>query len=229
MRRILIAMVVYLLPGLALAQVTPRLQSGGKALLFSFSGLDNLNANSFNGGFGGKYFLSPTMALRLGVQLATASQDIPANPPAGLDGQDGKISGGAWGLNGALELHGGTGRVSPFVGLGIAYSTTSTENKDANIGPASGQTVIKNNPSGETIGGITFVPGNRFDVFALLGAEFFIVKELSLAAEYRLGFSNIAGKDVEVTQGTSSNKFKVGGTSGFGVDTAGVLTLAFYF
>ncbi len=229
MRRTLMAVVFCLLPGLAAAQVTPKFQRGGKALLFSFAGLDNLNANSFNGGFGGKYYLSPTKALRGGIQLATASRDIPSNASAGVEAQDGKISGTTIGLSGAIEVHSGSGRVSPFIGAGAAFATTSTENKEANIGAPSGQTTVKNNPAGETIGGITFVPGNRFDIFALLGVEFFIVKELSLAAEYRLGFSNVSGKDVEVTQGTSSTISKVGDASGMGIATAGVLTLAFYF
>jgi opacity protein-like surface antigen len=229
MKRVLIAVGFCLIHGLAFAQVTPNLQSGSKALLFSFAGLDNLNANSFNGGIGGKYYLSPTMAARGGIQFVSASRDIPANPGPGQTAQDGEISATTLGLNGAIEVHSGSGRVSPFLGAGIAFSTTSTENKQVNFGPSSEQRVIKNDRAGETINGNSFLAGTRFDVFGLLGAEFFIVKELSLAAEYRFGFSKISGKDEEDTQGTSSDKFKAGSASGFGITTAGVLTLSFYF
>ncbi len=197
--------------------------------MFNFTGLDNLNANSFNGGFGGKLYLSPTMAVRGGLQFITASQDFPINLDPGQQGQDGEISASTFGFNGAVEIHSGAGRVSPFIGVGAGFSTTSTENKSLNFGPSSSQRVVKNDPDGETINGNSFVAGNRLDIFGLIGAEFFIVKELSLAAEYRLGFSKISGKDVEVSQGTTSDKFKVGGASGFGIDTGGALTLSFYF
>jgi hypothetical protein len=229
MRKVLMTVGLCLLHALAFAQVTPNLQSGSKALLFSFAGLDNLNANSFNGGIGGKYYLSPTLAVRGGIQLAKGSLDRPANAAAGVEAQDGERSGTTVGFSAALELHSGSRRVNPFIGAGAAFSSTSTEDIDPNIGPASQQRIVKNDPNGEPIGGTVFFPGTRVDVFGLLGAEFFIVKELSLAAEYRLGFSNISGKDFEVIQGTSSTVTKVGGTTGFGVTTAGVLTLAFYF
>lgn len=229
MKKHFVATILCLLPALAFAQVTPNLQSGTKALLFNFTGLDNLNANSFNGGFGGKLYLSPTMAVRGGLQFVSANQDRPANAPAGTQAQDGEVSASTLGFNGAIEIHSGASRVSPFLGVGAGFSTTSTENKNINFGPSSSQRVVKNDPDGETINGNTFTAGNRFDIFGLIGAEFFIVKELSLAAEYRLGFSKISGKDAEVSQGTNSDKFKVGGTSGFGIATGGALTLSFYF
>ena len=229
MNKAFLAVSLCLISGIAFAQVTPEFESGSKGLLFSFAGLDNLNANSFNGGIGGKYYLSSTTTVRAGLQFISAKREIPANPPSGFAGQDGEISASTFGLSGALEFHRGTGRVSPFLGFGLGLSTTSTENKEMNIGPPSGQRVTKNDPQGESINGTQFLAGTRLDVFGLLGAEFFIAKELSLAAEYRFGFSKLSGKDAESTEGTASTKIKTGSTSAFGIATAGVLTLAVYF
>jgi len=229
MNKALLILSLCLIGGAAIAQVAPEFESGSIGLLFSFAGLDNLSANSFNGGIGGKYYLSSTTAFRAGLQFMTAKREIPANPPAGFAGQDGEISGSTFGLNGALEFHRGSERVSPYLGFGLGLSTTSTENKERNIGPPSGQRVTKNDPQGENINGIQFLAGTQLDVFGMLGAEFFIAKELSLAAEYRLGFSKLSGKDAESTEGTTATKLKTGSTSGFGIATAGVLTLAVYF
>lgn len=229
MKKPVLSLALCLMQSLALAQVTPALQSGSKALLFNFSGLDNLNANSFNGGIGVKYYLSPSTAFRGGLQFASASEDNPANPPSGVQAQDGEISGTRVGIAGALEFHSGTGRVTPMWGLGAAISITSTERKNPNFGPASDQIIVKNSANGENINGLNFEGGSQLDLFALFGAEFFIVKEASLAAEYRFGFSKISRKDQETTQGPNTSTTKLGGGSGFGIATAGVLTLAIYF
>lgn len=229
MKKLVLSLALCLIHSLALAQVTPALQSGSKALLFNFSGLDNLNANSFNGGIGVKYYLSPSTAFRGGLQFASANEDDPANPASGQQAQDGETSATRVGISGALEFHGGTGRVTPMWGLGVAFSTTSTERKNPNIGPASGQFIVKNSRNGELINGLNFVGGSQVDFFALVGAEFFIVKEASLSAEYRFGFSKISRKDQETTQGPNTATTKLGGGSGFGIATAGVLTLAIYF
>lgn len=93
MKKLILGLALCLTHGLALGQVTPALQSGSKALLFNFSGLDNLNANSFNGGIGGKYYLSPATALRGGLQFASAREDDPVNPASGQNAQDGETSG----------------------------------------------------------------------------------------------------------------------------------------
>ena len=62
---------------------------GSKAILFTFNGLSALGAGSYNGGIGGKFFLSPALALRAGLQFANSSTTIPANPQAGQVGTDG--------------------------------------------------------------------------------------------------------------------------------------------
>ena len=104
-------------------EVMPSLTGGSKALLFSFGGLSNLGANNFNGGFGAKYYLSSSMAVRAGLQFASASTTTPANPAAGDVGVDGSTSSTTIGVGAAIELHLATARVSPYIGAGVGFST----------------------------------------------------------------------------------------------------------
>jgi opacity protein-like surface antigen len=199
-----------------------------KALLFSFSGLSNLGANEFQGGIGGKYFLSNDMALRAGLQFATASQTIPANPPAGVSGQDGTVSALQLGVSGVIEYHLTRTRVSPYIGGGLGISYTTTESKNAIVGGGS-QTTVKNDISGETIGGANFAGGMEFTIGAVAGVEFFVSKEVSLGAEYMLGFITNSRLDQEVSNGTTTTTTKTGGLTMIGIKSSGVLTLAVYF
>ncbi|MCG3121069.1 MAG: hypothetical protein ALAOOOJD_04016 [bacterium] len=221
---------VGLLHTLAFGQgITPNLAKGTTALLFSFNGLSNLNAGDFDGGVGVKYYYKDGVALRLGLQFATASRDLPANPPAGLQGKDGEQSATRFGVSAAAEWHRGTGRANAYLGAGLGFATTSTESKSVALGTAN-QTVVKNYDNGESIPGAgIFLGGTNFNLFALLGAEFFVFKEVSLAAEYRLGFAKLSRADEEITSGNQTITTKVGGSSGVGISNSGVLTLAFYF
>ncbi|HWP82494.1 MAG TPA: outer membrane beta-barrel protein [Bacteroidota bacterium] len=224
-----LAVVLFALPARS-QDVVPSIQASSKALLFSFSGFSFLSAGNFEGGIGGKYYLSETMAVRGGVQFASASQDVPANPATGQTGTDGEISASRFGVAGAVELHLSKGRVRPYVGGGLGFSTTSTESKNAVVGnPPPSQTTTKNRQVGESIGGVTYTAGSMLSIYGLAGVEFFLYKEISLAAEYRLGFSSISRPDQEVTSGTTTVTTKVGGSSAIGVNSAGVLTLAVYF
>lgn len=224
-RSISIVACLLLAPALALAQgVAPNLVKGSKSMLFSFNGLSNLGAGNFEGGVGVKYYYKAGLAFRASLQFSTLSEDIPANPPAGVQGIDGERSGSSFGVSAAAELHRGTGRVSAYFGGGLGFSKTSTESKSAVIGTAS-QTIVKNRQAGE----LGFLGGSSFNLFALAGVEFFIFKEVSLAAEYRLGFLKLSRADQETTSGNQTSTIKVGDRSGFGIDNAGVLTLAVYF
>ena len=227
---IAVVLAVFVSSSLVFAQETPNFTTGTKALLFTFDGFSNLAAGNFEGGFGGKYYLSPSTALRAGVQLTTVSEDIPANPPEGSQGEDGELSASRFGVSGALEWHRNAGRVSPYLGLGLGFATTSTESRTAEDGnPPSEPTEIKNDDDGLRIDGETFFGGSALSFFGMAGVEFFLFKEVSLAAEYRFGFRRISRKDQEVTSGTFESTTEVGGSSGFGINSAGALTLAVYF
>jgi hypothetical protein len=196
-------------------------KAGSKAFLFEFRGLDNLSANSFNGGIGGKYFLMSNMAVRGGLQFVSISEDSPFQ---GTGGADGEAHATQYGIFGAVEMHLNTSRVSPYWGGGLEISFTSTESKTDVADPVDQET-INNNRNGE----FGYFGGTEFNIFGLLGVEIFIVKNLSLAAEYRLGFSTHSYSDQEVTQRNVTVTTKQGSRNEIGVASSGVLTLAVYF
>jgi opacity protein-like surface antigen len=213
-------------------EITPAIGLNCKALLFSFSGLATLGADAFDGGFVGKYYLTDVLALRGVLQFATASQNVPASPGPGQAGTDGSISGTKFGLGAAVEYHLLKTRVSPYIGGGIGFSTTSTESKSS--GSATPpivytQTVVKNSTGTVAIGGTSYVAGFKFGIDGLAGVEFFITKEVSIAAEYQLGYSLISPYDQQTITGNVTTTVKTGSTNSVGISSAGVLTLAFYF
>ena len=195
-----------------------------KAVLFDFSGLSFLGAGAFNGGFGAKYFLTDVLALRGSLQFLTVSQSVAANPSAGTTGTDGSTSATQFGLSAAAEYHLLKTRVSPYVGGGLSFSTMSTQSKPPVTG-ATAQTTTKNKIAGEVINGVTYDAGLNFGIDGLAGVEFFITKEVSLAAEYQLGYSVLSRYDQDV----AGAKTKVGSLNSFGISATGLLTLAFYF
>lgn len=201
---------------------------GAKGMLFSFSGLGNLNLNQFEGGIGGKYAMTDAMMIRGGVQFAVAGRDVPANPPAGQTGTDGSVSATTFGLSGALEYHLTRTRVSPYVGAGLGISFTSTESKNAVTG-ATAQTTTKNNAGGEVINGTAYFGGIMLGIFAAGGLEYFVTQNVSLGAEYRFGYSTTSRYDEEATTGNTTVTAKVGSSSLLGISTGGSLMFAVYF
>ena len=223
MRRLMAFIIVYALSvGITFAQEDkPFMAKGDKAILFEFSGLDNLGARSFEGGIGGKYYLSQDMAIRGGIQLASINEDYPFQGSGGVDGE---AYASRFGVSAAIEFHLSTKRVSPYYGAGVGLSFTSTESKSVEADPAD-QVTIKNNSDGE----FGYFGGTEFDIFGMLGTEIYIFDNFSLAAEYRLGFSYLSRKDEEISQGNQSTSIKQGSRQEFGLASAGVLTLAIYF
>jgi Outer membrane protein beta-barrel domain len=206
--------------------------TGSKAFLFTFSGLSDLGAGAYNGGAGFKYFLMDMLALRGSLQAAVASQTLAANGT----GADGSISASQFGLSVGGEYHFLKTRVSPYAGAMLGFTTTSTTHK--NITPANGiQTTIDDASAGEpTLAGGPFVAGLNFGVSGIGGVEFFIIKELSLSAEYRLGYALTSRYDQKTTSTTTvapitttTTTIKTGSYSMFGITAAGALSLAFYF
>jgi opacity protein-like surface antigen len=220
MRKILTAawVVVFFLTGsVAYAQVTPNLAAGTKAVLFEFSGLDMLRADEFEGGVGFKYFLDAQNALRFGLQFGTSTDTDAANPTAPDTGTDGTDKTTMWGLSLALERHLTSTRVSPYIGLGAGYSSETFESKSTETGsPPPTQSIGKGGETG-------------FDIFALLGFEFFLTSDVSLGAEYRLGYRKTSDKDDESTFGGTTTTVPGNSGSEFGIESTGMFTLAVYF
>ena len=200
---------------------------GSKGLLFSFSGLSNLGVNNFNGGLGGKFFLSNAMALRAAILFSHANQEVLANPGVGQVGTDGSQTGTEFGISAGMEYHLLSTRVSPYVGAEIGFSSASTESKSA--GSVTPPTVFTQTTTKNSTGGLLgYLAGMNISISAILGVEFFLTKELSLAGEYQLGYGMLSRPDMEVITGPTTTKTKSGSFSAIGVSTT-ALTLAVYF
>jgi opacity protein-like surface antigen len=195
--------------------IAPGPSAGSKGMLFSFSGLANLGAGKYEGGFGAKLYLSDYMAVRGMVQFALSSTKTPAG--SGVGQADGSTSDNTFGLGGAIELHLTKSRISPYFGGGIIFSTRSTESKAP--GTALYQTTYKNTNGSTSIG-----------IGALLGIEYYVTNGVSLSAEYQLGFISTSEKDEEIsTPNTPKVTNKGGSSSSIGISNSGLLTLAIYF
>jgi hypothetical protein len=207
-------------------EVTPSINAGSKALLFTFSGLNTLGAPAYNGGLGAKYFLSPQLALRASLLCGYASQVVKTTLASG--GKDGKNSGSSIGATIGAEYHLSFARVSPFVGGMLNFSTTGTT-EELPINVANGPAVTMKNV--HSVFG--FNAGKAFSVGGIGGVELFILKELSLSAEYQLGYGFPMGyteKTTTVNAGVTTDvTVDVIGYTRLGITNAGALTLAVYF
>ena len=206
----------------ASAEVTPEINTGSKALLFSFSGLSFLGAGEYNGGIGGKYYLMDQLALRASLGLGMAKQDAA--------GAYGYSSASNFSISAGAEYHLSFSRVSPYVGGVIGFSTTSTKIVDSAGGA---DRTRKNIPQAGAASVLGYTPGKAFVVGGIGGIEFFITKEISLSGEYQLGWNIPMGYKQETvaktTAQTQTTTVDVPGLSEFGISNAGALTLAVYF
>jgi opacity protein-like surface antigen len=221
-----ISLILALLFTVSFAQDTHTfIGTGSKAVLFSFSGLSNLGANNFEGGAGMKYFLTAPLALRGALLVNASGSTIPANPGAGEVGIDGSTSATTFGIEGALEYHLTTTRVTPYFGGGIGFSISSDESIPPVTGTAPLYQVTTKNRQGSGA-------GTTVNFFALMGVEYFIVNEISLSAEYRLGYNLLSPSDEEVSSnrpGFVTQTTKGTSTHDFYLNSQGFLTLAIYF
>jgi hypothetical protein len=209
----------------AFGEVVPEISTASKAVLFSFSGLSALGAGAYNGGIGAKYYLMDPLAIRASLAFGTASQTVASSLESG--GEDGENSGMLIGVSAGAEYHLTFDRVSPFFGGEINFSTQSTKSV-APINTANGPKVTSTN-TGPILG---YTPGNNFSISGIGGVEFFITNEISLAAEYQLGWQLPMGYKAKVkSEGATDTEttIEVEGVSRFGITNSGTLTLAVYF
>lgn len=140
-------------------------QQGDKAVLFNFTGLSTLSLNAYQGGIGGKYFISDGLAVR-GMLLFGMDNSTTNSSPQFTDNLL------SFGIGGGLEYHLPlASRISPYVG-GVFSFLTSAE------------TV---NP------GDTKTSSTSFGLGAIGGIEYFFNQNLSLSAEYQFGLSSTSG------------------------------------
>lgn len=218
MKKILFAVVaICMLANLAFAgdDNMPKTKDGDKAWMFSMGGLAFLSAGNYNGGVGGKYYLSDGNALRLALGFGTTSTTTKYTGPADPTRADIKNSGTAFSVSPAY-LHSITssGPINAYIGLeaGIGIGSNTVENP----GFVNNN---KNKTSSTTIMGA-----------ALAGVEWFPWSNISFGAEYQLGYSTTSGTNETTVAGTttstdapSTNSFALGSVS------AGNLTLSVYW
>lgn len=144
------------------AQTLNVAQQGDKAVLFNFVGLSNLGLNGYNGGIGGKYFISDGMAVRGMLLLGIDNSTTNSTPQFSTDRLD-------FGIQGGLEYHLPlASRISPYVGGILSFeSNATTTNPGAN----------KNSSTSFRLG-------------AIGGIEYFFNSNISLSAEYQFGFTS---------------------------------------
>ncbi len=217
----------FLLAGSAGA-VEKEVGKGSAALLFTFSGLANMQVGSYGGGFGGKYFVTPNIAVRGTLALQHAASTDAANPGTGETGVDGQTSATRFGLGVGGEYHLAMGRISPYVGAALSFAMTSTSSKPSAVGaPPAPAPTTENNANCEF--GHQFCAGTTLGVAALAGVEFFPFEHVALGAEYQLGYASTSRSEEKYTVNNRTTTTKVGGDSAFGIESTGLLTLTVYF
>ena len=144
------------------AQTLNVAQQGDKAVLFNFVGLSALNLNAYQGGIGGKYFISNGMALR-GMLLFGLDNRTTSGTPQFTDNS--LSIGIAAGLEYHLPL---ASQVNPYVGGQLSFlNTAETTNPGANR-----------------------TSSTTFGLGAIGGIEYFFNSNLSLSAEYQFGVTS---------------------------------------
>ena len=230
MRNILVVILIFMCTfTFAQDESKTSIAGGAKALVFEFDGLDNLSADSYQGGIGAKLFLNNSMALRMMFNFDRLSEEDPANPATGLEGTNGEYINTNFGLGAGLEIHlGNKSRVSPYFGGGLGFTYGSAVYKPP-IVYDQGASVTR--VEQETTGIY------QFNLVGIIGAELFILKEVSLSAEYMLSIGFYGNGDTKYTPVAVSGTPPVGdsytlkGNSGWyiGTGSAGQLLLSIYF
>jgi opacity protein-like surface antigen len=197
-------------------KIQPQISQGDKALLFTVNGLGDFGVqgapagmlvyateggvefSNYNG-IGFKTFISDKMALRIGLGYAgsTITRET--------DDGDIESSLSLLCLQPAIEYHMfQADAVSIYTGAGVFYAKSGATEKAPDVDD------------------VTYSMSS-FGVAGLVGAEFYPWKNLSLAAEYQIGFVNGSSSYDDGTDEVDGPKAKLLGISAVGV------TLAFHF
>ncbi len=220
-RAITIVVAVLMISGLTYAQgVEPAVRAGAKSLNFTFGGFGSFGAGAagIDGGISGSYFLSQSSALRIGLQVASASQTTPWQfTTPGSDGKRSVFSLGV-GLDYLSYMSALTPRVRPYIGLGVGFTLQSSSVKPTLPSPVPPGSLTETTGS---VGG----DGTSIGALGILGAEFFLYPEISLSAEYQLNLFTLtsSANTVQSYQGQPSVTTKNGSmTQILGFGSAGV-------
>ncbi|MBI5804415.1 outer membrane beta-barrel protein [candidate division TA06 bacterium] len=175
------------------ADASKGIEPGDKALLFNAT---FVNAGTYNGGLGLKYYLSQGLALRPVITFnmgSTTQKDENIDTVAGFQTtyEDDKTSTNSFGLELALEktlLTKGAVNVNGGLGFGFGMSSYTREYGENYVEVGGTMTGVYNTKTERS--------STNFGGGALLGAEWFITEAISLGAEYQLGIQmSSEGKD----------------------------------
>jgi opacity protein-like surface antigen len=163
-----------LLAGLAQAADVPT-DKGDKALMFIFSGLDDLALEGFGGHYGAglRYYISNGMALRAAVTAGTQGTVVEADEEGWADWE---YSNTEYGLHAGLEMHmeGPCGSVSPYYGGGASFSSMKEETISPTGDDGSTETCTDER--------------SGFGGYAMVGFEWAFTDCMTLGGEYKLGY-----------------------------------------
>jgi hypothetical protein len=186
----------------------PSIKKGTVGLLFSLEG-EQLKANAFNNGIGIKYFPSENCALRGSMYIGYASSNTPASTQNTDEKKTTQLD---FGMTFDCSYYLKKGRLNPYIGAGLGIATSSNKEEQGDY--------YREN----------YGKGTKYSVFLLGGAEVFLLKELSLSAEYRLSLNSFSAKDNEMKYaGQTVQKTPGTDTFDFETNSVGMLTISFYF
>lgn len=183
---IAVAIVLVLLVGVAHAATVPTAQ-GDKAMVFMFSGLDDLGLGGYPGyyGFGMRYYIGAGTAIRGGLtfgrETLTEESDM-----EGYDDEEWTDS--VMGIDVVYERHleGPCPSVSPYWGVGAGFLSETSEYIYP-IGPdATGTTTDK---------------FSGMKAYGVLGFEWGFTDCMTLGGEYQLGWLSGSGETELDTEG----------------------------
>jgi opacity protein-like surface antigen len=228
MKRLVAVLLVLVLvcgPALAADTAKPITKAGSKALMFDLGGLANLSANNYQGGLGFKYYISNGFAVRvaLGFTMSSVTEKNPSTvtPLPATQLSESKLSSMSFTIAPGIQYDlVTTNAVVAYVGAQVSFTSSSQERTGNNAGTGVG---FLKDYSYKTSSSI-------FGAAAFIGVEWFAWENISLAGEYRFGFSTSSGKS-ESSSPTASASQDAPSTTAFGINSGNGanLTLAVYF
>ena len=215
----LVLMAIVMLTSVVLAgeENTPKTKSGDRAWLFNVEGLSNWGAGNYNGGVGGKMYISDGTAIRLSLGFANSSttrKNLRSPIPVGQTAEE-KITGTSFSVYPAILYNlASSTTIVPYIGgqVGLTWGKVDIDNPDFEAN-------AKWNTSSTTFG-----------LAGLLGVEWFAWTNVSVGAEYRLGFSSTSSKS-ETTEGgiTSTTNDFTSTNFSLGSASSTALTVSVYW
>ena len=226
MKRLVAVLLVLALAGgsvLAAETAKPITKAGSKALMFDLGGLANLSAGNYEGGLGLKYYISNGFAVRLGLGFGMTSETTknPATTVPANQLSESKLSGMSFSIAPGIQYNlVTTNAVVAYAGAQVSFTSSNQERTGNNAGMGVGFTQGSSYKTSSSI----------FGAAAFIGVEWFAWENISLAGEYRFGFSSSSGKTESSSTSASASQDAPSSTSfGIGSANSANLTLAVYF